>query len=158
VSNKWRQALTIPREPDFTVWQDDVIYLRRWWVIPRNRWFNIYLHNFRHSDDDRAEHDHPWRNCSILLKGSYLEWLKDSWVPELRRPWRPWAPWRITFRNAETAHRVELVNEAPVWTLFITGPVVREWGFHCPRGWVHWKKFVAQVPGGNKAGAGCGDA
>lgn len=156
----WPQILTIPREPDFTVWQDDEIYLRRWWIIPHNRWFNIYLHNFRHSDEDRAKHDHPWVNCSILLAGSYIEWVKadepeNAWF--LRRPWRPWAPWRITLRKAETAHRVELIDGRPVWTLFLTGPVVRKWGFHCPNGWVLWTSFVEQTPGGNKNGRGCED-
>jgi hypothetical protein len=48
--------------------------MRRWWVIPRNKFFNIYLHHFLHSDDDRALHDHPWWNVSILLRsGSYVE-------------------------------------------------------------------------------------
>ncbi len=43
------------RKPDFTVigqGTEEVPYLQRWWVIPRNRWFNIYLHKFQHSDDD----------------------------------------------------------------------------------------------------------
>lgn len=157
----WPTALTAPHEPDFTIWQDDAVYLRRWWVIPRNRKFNIYLHNFHHSDEDRAMHDHPWINCSILLKGSYLEWVKPDWPDDdawfVRKPWRPWAPWRIVFRKAETAHRVELIDGRPVWTLFVTGPVIRKWGFHCPHGWVLWTRFVQVIPGGNKAGKGCGD-
>ena len=37
-------------------------YLSRWHIIPRNRYFNIYLHKFVGSDDDRALHDHPWRS------------------------------------------------------------------------------------------------
>lgn len=41
-------------------------------------------------------------------------------------------------------------------TLFITGPRIREWGFHCPKGWVHWKKFCAvDQPG--QIGSGCGE-
>lgn len=145
------------REPDFTIWQDDVIYLRRWWVIPRNRLFNVYLHHFCHSDDDRAMHDHPWANCSLILAGAYFEHCQSGAV-KLRKAWRPWAPWRMTFRRASSAHRVELIQGGrPTWTLFITGPVIREWGFHCTRGWMPWKQFVEQVPGGNKAGNGCGE-
>lgn len=139
------------RDPDFVIWQDDQIYLKRWWVIPRNKRFNIYLHQFLHSDDDRACHDHPWWSISIILtKGGYFEHLANGGMKWFRS-WRPY------FRSAKTAHRVELIRSGrPVWTIFITGPVVREWGFHCPNGWVHWKKFVQQIPGGNKAGPGCG--
>ena len=45
------------RAPDFVIGAD---YLRRWWVIPRNDSQNVYLHDIRKSDDDRALHDHPW--------------------------------------------------------------------------------------------------
>lgn len=153
------RSLTVPRKPDFVIGDPGDPSLRRWWVIPRNRWFNIYLHHFCKSDEDQALHDHPWMNCSILLTGSYLEWVKPEWPEDetwfMRHPWRPWAPWRITFRAAEQAHRVELLDGRRVWTLFLTGPVIREWGFHCPQGWRHWKMFVETREGGNQAGRGC---
>jgi hypothetical protein len=59
------------RDPDFVIGRAGRPYLRRWWVIPRNRWFNIYLQEILQDDDDRALHDHPWVNCSIILRGSY---------------------------------------------------------------------------------------
>jgi hypothetical protein len=152
------------RPPDFIIGGAADPYLRRWWVIPRNRWFNIYLHHFMRSDDDRALHDHPWINVSILLRGSYLEHLQDGRVKD-RKPWRPWAPWRLTFRLPTAAHRVELLRyrqvhpqhvpgEIPVWTLFITGPNVRQWGFLCPQGWRHWRDFTAGE-NGEVVGKGC---
>jgi hypothetical protein len=144
------------REPDFIVGGADNPYLRRWWVIPRNRWFNVYLHHFLRSDDDRALHDHPWRNLSVLLTGSYREHMPGG-VVKLRKPWRPWAFWRLPVRAATAAHRVELIDGAPVWTLFLTGPRVRDWGFHCPRGWIPWFEFVEDRPGGNAVGKGCGE-
>lgn len=155
--NALRRALTIPREPDFTVGEGDTPYLRRWWVIPRNRRFNLYLHHFMRSDDDRALHDHPWWNVSILLRGRYIEHFPDG-TRRVRRAGRVYGP-----RKATDAHRIELFRdpttgqEIPVWTLFITGPVRRMWGFHCPNGWRHWREYVQQVPGGNKTGKGCGD-
>lgn len=152
---KWPRFLTVPRAPDFVIGEADSPYLLRWWVIPRNRWFNIYLHNFRRSDDDRALHDHPWVNLSLILLGEYFEHCQDGSV-RLRRPWRPWAFWRFVVRGAVTAHRVELSKGAePVWTLFITGPKVREWGFLCPQGWRHWQEFCAVREGGNAIGKGC---
>lgn len=130
------------RKPDFVIGND---YCRRWWVIPRNKFFNIYLHQFLHSDDDRALHDHPWWNVSLLLRGMYVEHTiagrKSYWAGSVR------------FRRPETLHRVELVA-GECWSLFITGPVIREWGFHCSAGWKHWKEFVDDRDTG-KVGRGC---
>lgn len=149
----------IKRPPDFIIGHPGVPYLERWWIIPRNARFNIYLHHFLHSDEDRALHDHPWWNVSIVLRGAYIEHLRDGRAL-LRKPWRLWAPWRLVFRRPESAHRIELLTAsagpAPVWSLFLTGPVLREWGFLCPTGWKHWKAFTkAGAPG--EIGPGCGD-
>jgi hypothetical protein len=147
------------REPDFIIGGKEDPYLLRWWVIPRNRFFNIYLHKFLRDDDDRALHDHPWASLSIILRGGYIEHMPGK----VRRR----RVGRIVFRRATHAHRVELfrprfwwnspieLNQAiPAWTLFITGPRVREWGFHCPQGWRHWKDFTA--PGdSSRVGKGC---
>lgn len=143
-----RRTLTIPRDPDFIIGNADDVYLRRWWVIPRNRWFNVYLHHFLRSDDPRALHTHPWVNCSILLKGRYREHLAGGHVRDSRAG-------QVRFRlSGNLAHRVELTH-GPVWTLFLTGPVYQEWGFLCPQGFIHWKRFVAVRPGGNSIGPGC---
>lgn len=56
-------------------------YLSRWHILPRNPWFNIYLHKFVHGDDDRALHDHPWRSWSLLLSGRYRE-RTSEWMLE----------------------------------------------------------------------------
>jgi hypothetical protein len=140
------------RAPDFIVGDPAAPYLRRWWIIPRNRWFNVYLHHFLRSDDDRALHDHPWWNVSILLRGEYLEHMPGG-VVKRRRPGVP------VLRSAEAAHRVELIGGYPVWSLFITGPRIREWGFHCSKGWKHWRDFVAPGTGagtgGSQTGQGC---
>jgi hypothetical protein len=68
----------------------------------------------------------------------------------------------MVLRLPRTAHRVELKvgvitgRSFPVWTLFITGPRVREWGFLCPQGWRHWKDFTAGAQG-ERVGRGCDD-
>ena len=150
----WPRFLTIPREPDFVIGGADRPYLRRWWVIPRNRWFNVYLHHFLRSDDDRALHDHPWWNVSILLRGSYIEMLPGD-RPVRRRPFRP------VGRRATAAHRVMLDHGPrglePVWTLFITGPRIRDWGFWCGTRWVHWQDFTDSGTDGATVGKGCGE-
>lgn len=142
-TNKW--SWKIPREPDFIIGSKADPYLHRWWIIPRNRFFNIYLHHFLRSDDDRALHDHPWWNVSILLKGQYLEHM-----PTCSRQRKCF---QIIFRKATASHRVELTHGS-VWTLFITGRRVREWGFHCPKGWRPWQEFTNPTNSG-EVGRGC---
>src|SRR3546814_4215417 len=61
------------RPPNFVIGGQQDPYMRRWWVIPRNRFINIYLHQVLRPDDDRALHDHPWINLSIILDGGYWE-------------------------------------------------------------------------------------
>lgn len=139
------------RFPDFVIGND---YLRRWWIIPRNRWLNIYLHEFRASDDDRALHDHPWWSCSIILAGWYLEHLPADGNPASGRTVAtPRFAGDITTRAASAAHRIEIVSR-PAITLFITGPRRREWGFWCPKGWRSWRVFTARDDSG-QIGRGC---
>jgi hypothetical protein len=139
------------QEPDFVIGDPDDPYMKRWWVIPRNRLFNIYLHEFLHSDDDRALHDHPWLfNVSILLVGSYVEHeIEYGGVNKETR----YEAGSVRFRGPRFFHRIEL-REGPTWTLFITGPVVRQWGFACPKGWRHWKDFTLPTDKG-QVGKGC---
>lgn len=140
------------RQPDFVIGGADDPYLERWWVIPRNRWFNIYLHHFLRSDDDRALHDHPWINVSFLLSGTYTEHTIAAGGVNHSGTYSTSA---LRFRRAKTAHRIELTH-GPCWTLFVTGPVVRQWGFHCRLGWVPWPQFVDGRDRG-AIGSGCGE-
>jgi hypothetical protein len=145
------------RKPDFVIGGHENPYLRRHWLIPRNRFFNIYVHEFLRSDDDRALHDHPWLfNASWLIKGAYWEHLPGG-QEELRREGG------FFFRWGGAPHRVELfdnlralpvIEPVPCWTVFFTGPVVREWGFHCPKGWVPWQQFTDSRDKG-AIGRGC---
>ncbi len=133
------------RAPDYVIGED---YLRRWWIIPRNAGCNVYLHEILRSDDDRAMHDHPWSNTSYLLFGSYVEHTPEGRFTRIAGD--------IVEREATDLHRLEVIPGECAISLFITGPKVREWGFQCPQGWVHWEKFTA--PGdSSKTGAGCGE-
>jgi len=143
------------RAPDFIIGGEDDPYLLRWFVLPRNPVFNLYLHEFRRSDDDRALHDHPYLfNCSVIVEGWYFEHAGGR--IRLRRPGE------VKFRWGRSPHRVELLpgvspsknGFVPCTTFFFTGPRVRQWGFYCPQGWVHWKKFTASHDKG-AIGKGC---
>lgn len=162
---KWAQN----REPDFVIGGKETPYLNRHFLVPRNPFFNVYVHQFLRSDDDRAHHDHPWLfNISWLIEGLYLEHTITA-GGALVRTLRKAGDWK--FRWGKAPHRVELFRparamgnsparpmgkEIPCWTVFVTGPRVREWGFYCmERGWIHWKKFTAQDDKG-AVGKGCG--
>jgi hypothetical protein len=95
------------------------------------RWFNIYLHKIT-GPDDVILHDHPWWSLSFLLKGELNEhtFNKTRIIPRFLP----------IIRSAKMAHRLELI-QGPAWTIFITGPRIRKWGFHYPtRGWVAWDR------------------
>ena len=128
------------------------VYLRRWHIIPRNPWVNIYLHHFLGDDDSRALHDHPWHSWSLPISGGYWDILPRDHC--IRRK-----PWRIVHRRASKPHRVRLVrdregNPKHAWTIFLTGPRMREWRFHCPQGWRPWFEFVDPDDHG-RIGPGC---
>ena len=140
-------------------------FLIRWFVIPKNRWVNVYLHKFIRDDEDRALHDHPFLfSISCLVLGSYYEVTMNAGGVRKRTMYsagsvRLIGPWK--------AHRIELTTSVverslgggqvlwnrpkriPCWSLFITGPKVRTWGFHCLNGWKPSDGFT-------KAG-GCGE-
>ena len=142
---EWARDVMSSRSPDFVIGDD---YLRRWWIVPRNELANVYLHEILHSDDDRALHDHPWANTSLLIDGSYIEHTPaDSFVRD---------PGALVTRAATDAHRLEIPSGGRAVSLFITGPVIREWGFHCPQGWRPWREFVDARDKG-KIGRGCGE-
>lgn len=164
------------QNPDVTLYNinrkngEKYIYLQRWWVIPKNNYFNIYLHRFNSSDEDRANHDHPWWNISILINGAYNEHLPkypEKWISEGNREEivKKRYPFIPIYRAANVIHRIELIDDnrnenidgpiqgKPIWTIFITGPKVKDWGFWCPQGFRNHKEFLNTDE--NAEGKGC---
>lgn len=107
--------------PHFVVGDPASPYLLRWYVLPRNPFLNVYIHKFLKDDDDRAAHDHPWYSLSLCLWRGYWEE-----VGPLRDLTRWIGPLSLTLRPAWWTHRVVLKDGKPAWTLFVTGPRVRE--------------------------------
>lgn len=134
------------RQPDILIGGHEAPYLRRWHIIKRNAWFNIYLHNMLRNDDDRAPHDHPFASLSVCLKGQLRE-HRPGHEPRLI------GAGRVVYRSATFQHRLDVVR--PAWTIFITGPRIREWGFWCEeKRFVHWREFTAPSDKG-QVGRGC---
>lgn len=154
------------RTPNYIIGPPHDIYLRRWWLTPRNRVLNVYLHHFTRGDDDRALHDHPWPFLSLMLRGEYLALTANGVSPTAYARMPPAERESNTRRShrlagslgvyrARHSHRVELIDGRTCWTLVITGPKIREWGFWCPRGWRHWREFTDPASNGSTVGPGC---
>lgn len=116
------------------------VHLYRWTLLSC-RWFQIVLHNFV-SDDPPDLHDHAWWNISIVLWGRLTETVYKP-VPWAQLPAyysRNLRAGSVRIRSSTQFHRLSLPS-GPAWTLFITGPVSREWGYDTERGWVHWTRY-----------------
>ena len=144
---EWANSIMSSREPDLLIGPRDDPYMRRWWVVPRNEMQNCYLHEILHSDDDRALHDHPFANTSVVIDGSYIEHTPEGQFTRTAGD--------VVTREPEALHRLELIGKRAV-TLFFTGPVVRQWGFDCPQGWIPAYEFVDPSQPGQR-GRGCGE-
>ncbi len=114
------------------VMENDQPYLERWIL-----WFGftVRLHCFLKGDDDRAYHDHPWWFVTFPLR-DYLEATPDSAERRVRR-------WRPHFRRAKHRHIVRLADARPVWTLILTGPKCKEWGFWEQDTFIHHSEWLA---------------
>lgn len=142
----WAWAI-MRRDPDFII--GDPAYLKRWWIVPRNEFGNVYLHEIHRSDDDRALHDHPWDNTSYIIKGGYVELTPNGSFDRNEGD--------VIHRKATDRHGLILADNDPCVSLFFTGPKVREWGFWCENErFVHWRDFTAGE-NGEIVGRGCGD-
>ncbi|HCE07075.1 MAG TPA: hypothetical protein DEQ40_00445 [Oxalobacteraceae bacterium] len=151
-------------EPDFVVVPTGRETLRRWHKV-KSKLFNVYLHQSVWHDDNRALHDHPWWNVSIVIQGGYLEVMPlrkgDGSAYRNGDPvwWHRRVPGQVIFRGAKAAHTLMLTGKhdapEPCWSLFITGPSLRDWGFYCARGWISEKLYRRRVGNRSEIGQGC---
>jgi len=126
-------------------------YLIRW--VFSTPFGSIRLHHWIASDDKRATHDHGWWFWTLVLSGGYTD-VSDEGHERMTRG-------RLRFRPAEHQHTVE-VDKGGCWTLVLTGPEFRFWGFwvrynhepantgpsprckHCGLNEGYWKTFVCK--------------
>ena len=112
-------------------------YLYRWALIPKNRFFNIYLHHFI-GDDKRVLHDHPWCSLAYQLEGCFVEHYKRHSDDQTKGRVIEKGTW--TFRRGSFLHYLTLkdtfgLDSRGAWSLFFTGPRFRMWGFRTVEGW-----------------------
>lgn len=157
------------RRPDLIIGPRDNPQTLRWHIF-RWRGWQLSLHKWLRSDDDRALHDHSGHNLSIILNGGYWEVVRQRHPPYADYPQTAYVVdevhfrWPLVpyFRRAEEPHRIALPSDGkPVWSIWLRWPPIREWGFHCPKGWRHWQEYCStrdySAPGStSEVGPGCG--
>lgn len=123
-------------------------YMNRWWLFnptpPLNggrgrrfEWLpSIRIHHILRADQDRHEHNHPWDARTIILKGCYVEQRGSKIDVLLAGDTR-----RI---DADTFHRIRLVSQGGVWTLFISWKYQHTWGFKTEEGFVPWREYLGE--------------
>jgi hypothetical protein len=114
--------------------KEGVIHFRRWAIIQTER-FSIYLHGIYKEDQDQHLHDHPWNFINIVLYGSYLEKVKYKKEPNVRNPGN------LVKRNGKDFHKIEKLLSPKIYTLMITGPRYRDWGYDVNGTWVDQESY-----------------
>jgi hypothetical protein len=117
-------------------WTDvDSEYITRLHLI-KTPWFAICLHWINKPDAEPWLHDHPVSFISFILRGGYREARGEE-----RQVVRNWI--NVVRATDKDTHRIDYVKPNTL-TLCFMGPKTREWGFHTPTGWIHWKDYYAE--------------
>jgi hypothetical protein len=106
---KWHERLGLPECP----------YVHRWRLELRGAG-SLRVHHWTGNDDNRAFHDHAWWFWTLVVKGGYTD-NHPGGFEILRAP-------ALRYRPAEYQHAV-FPHEGGAWTILLTGPKVRNWGF-----------------------------
>jgi hypothetical protein len=93
------------------------------------------VHHWLASDDPRAFHDHPWWFATLVVRGSYLD--RSPAGDDVLHPGS------VRFRPALHQHTV-FPFPGGAWTVMITGPKTRVWGFHHDGKFVKANKWFAK--------------
>ena len=104
----WAEKLGLPECP----------YVIRWKI--ETRIGSLRLHRWVKPDDDRAFHDHPWWFLTVVLHGGYTD--RSPAGDDILQAGS------VRFRPALHQHTV-FPGPQGAWTLLLTGPVTRSWGF-----------------------------
>lgn len=109
------------------------VYVRRWYM--ETPWGSIRLHHWLHSDDDRAMHDHTWAFTTLILRGGYTD-MSPSGREHL-------VAGQMATRLPRHKHTV-VVDSGGCWSLLVTGPKIRAWGFWRKGKWVKANKYFLE--------------
>lgn len=116
----------------------DSEYITRLHLI-KTPWFSVCLHWINKPDPEPFLHDHPVSFLSLILSGGYSEDRYVNGVRAIRKcNW-----YNLVKASPYDQHTIVSVKPNTL-TLAIMGPKVREWGFHVPGDWIHWKAYYTE--------------
>lgn len=127
---------------------DGELYMRRHYIAGVPTWdhaydkplvprcerpgWSLFLHSFHLPDAERELHNHPWdQSVSLILNGGYTEHRRT----EAKGPLgydvltRKLKSGDVNAINRDTFHRVVELGSDVVWTVFVTGRRIGDWGF-----------------------------
>jgi hypothetical protein len=117
-----------------------VKHFERWQII-QTRWFGIYFHCIYQADTDKHCHDHPWDYISIPLWGKFIELKKNNIEGKAYYSFPTICFGQIIKRKAEDFHKIHRLCSKKVYTLFLTGPRKRAWGYDVNGVWMPWEEY-----------------
>lgn len=128
-----------------TIYVDGEPYLTRFYLgEPNQRKIGekpqVFIHFFHKSDQGVELHNHPYTGLGIMLAGGYREERITEVTGRTRdgrtetvfveREPKVVAPGMVNELSLSDYHRTDLVDpEGGAWTIFVTGPRVKHWGF-----------------------------
>ena len=127
---------------------DRSVYLRRYGVADLPDGGHVYLHRIERSDEDDALHSHPWSANALILVEGYREELRvvDVTCPtgfDIER--HRFKPGDVNSIEADTFHRIDLIDGRPAWTILLTGPkIARADG---EASWSFWDRLTGATTG-----------
>lgn len=165
-----RRAHRTPYTPIMSPDKNDVYMWRGWIFNPYpeteeqltrlkrsllDRLPSVRIHHIRRQDLDRDLHNHPWNARTIILRGWYMEERfhdPDARDALLTRTEMGDARKRDVFVRPQgytgtlkcgEFHRITMVPEGGVWTLFITWRYQGTWGFDVDGLFVPHREYIA---------------
>jgi len=117
--------------------EDQTPYLERYHLIKLPFNYQVYLHRFVDSDPGRGLHNHPWKSAfALILSGKYEEIRMADMNNNNALQSRVLRAGYFNWISGSVFHRINLIDNKEVWTLFIHGPTAKSWGFlqqrkHC---------------------------
>lgn len=104
---------------------------------------SIRIHHILRADDDAHLHDHPWNARTILLRGWYTEEFEHRYPTGASgRALRINSVGNTNRLLFGQYHRIGMVPDEGVWTLFITWKKQGTWGFLVDGVKVPWRKYL----------------
>ncbi len=117
------------------------LHFKRWEILS-TKWFNIYIHAIYKADEEEHLHDHPWDYTSIVLHGTFVEKQRANLIGEIAAyTYNHLHFGSIIKRKATTFHKILKLESDVIYTLFITSPKYRVWGYDVDNNWVDFETY-----------------